>query len=311
MNRVVSWCLMSIGMYNRMCAWVSCVFESIHSVDLIDAFKYSFIHSFINSFIPLLIDSLPLVLSAIINVAQDVDEDWPLEVIGHDGIAVNLTMQPGDMILYESHSVIHGRPYPLQGKYFANVFVHFEPAFYTMNLERDIRMRMENSQQDETARLREKYEQALAQWDKSQEEDSSEIKLPSLPLHIEEGSLEATRWRQHFAFVKEDLQKKSQHHDNSNKKNKNENNKAHNINRLAARGALDAIQELAETNPAVLHQRDANHWQPIHEAARAGQTQVIEYLVQKGVDLNTRTNDGNGGTPLWWAEHVSKKKDFA
>ena len=36
-------------------------------------------------------------------------------------------MVPGDMILYESHSVIHGRPFPLNGSHYANVFVHFEP----------------------------------------------------------------------------------------------------------------------------------------------------------------------------------------
>ncbi len=55
------------------------------------------------------VDRLPLVTSAIINIAQDVQEDWPLEVYGHDGIARNITMEPGDMILYESHSVIHGK----------------------------------------------------------------------------------------------------------------------------------------------------------------------------------------------------------
>jgi hypothetical protein len=32
----------------------------------------------------------------------------PLEVIGHDGKAHNVTMEPGDLVLYESHSVIHG-----------------------------------------------------------------------------------------------------------------------------------------------------------------------------------------------------------
>jgi prolyl 4-hydroxylase len=72
------------------------------------------------------VDRLPLVSSAIINVAQDVDEDWLLEVYDHSGIAHNVSMEPGDMVLYESHSVIHGRPFPLQGKYFANIFVHFE-----------------------------------------------------------------------------------------------------------------------------------------------------------------------------------------
>jgi len=74
------------------------------------------------------VDRLPLVISAIINVDQDVDEPWPLEVIGRDGKAVNVTMEPGDMVLYESHSIIHGRPFPLQGKFMANVFIHFEPT---------------------------------------------------------------------------------------------------------------------------------------------------------------------------------------
>lgn len=54
------------------------------------------------------VDRFPLVSSAIINVDQDVDEPWPLEVIGHDGVAVNITMVPGDLVLYESHSIIHG-----------------------------------------------------------------------------------------------------------------------------------------------------------------------------------------------------------
>ncbi|KAL7556161.1 hypothetical protein ACA910_006268 [Epithemia clementina (nom. ined.)] len=73
------------------------------------------------------VDRLPLVSSAIINVDQDVDEPWPLEVIGHDGKAHNVTMLPGDMVLYESHSILHGRPFPLKGRFMANVFIHFEP----------------------------------------------------------------------------------------------------------------------------------------------------------------------------------------
>ena len=39
------------------------------------------------------VDRLPLVSSAIINVAQDVDEPWPLEVYAHDGKAYNVTME--------------------------------------------------------------------------------------------------------------------------------------------------------------------------------------------------------------------------
>jgi prolyl 4-hydroxylase len=62
-----------------------------------------------------------------VNVAQDVEEDWPLEVYDRSGNAVNITMEPGDMVFYESHSLIHGRPFALNGRYYANIFIHFEP----------------------------------------------------------------------------------------------------------------------------------------------------------------------------------------
>jgi hypothetical protein len=36
-----------------------------------------------------------------------------------------------------------------------------------------------------------------------------------------------------------------------------------------------------------------------------GNTKVLEYLIQEHkVDVNTRTNDGDGATALWWAQHV-------
>ena len=46
-------------------------------------------------------DRLPLVSSCIINVDQDVNEPWPIEVYDHAGKAHNVTMEPGDMVLYE------------------------------------------------------------------------------------------------------------------------------------------------------------------------------------------------------------------
>jgi prolyl 4-hydroxylase len=66
-------------------------------------------------------DRLPLISSAIVNVAQDVDEDWPLEVYDKAGNAHNITMQPGDMILYESGSVIHGVSI-MQSRLLNNIF---------------------------------------------------------------------------------------------------------------------------------------------------------------------------------------------
>ncbi|CAM9099657.1 unnamed protein product [Phaeothamnion confervicola] len=68
------------------------------------------------------------VISTIINVDQDVEEDWELEIFDHAGAAHHVTMVPGDMVLYESATCVHGRPVPLKGKYFANVFTHFKPV---------------------------------------------------------------------------------------------------------------------------------------------------------------------------------------
>jgi prolyl 4-hydroxylase len=63
------------------------------------------------------VDGFPLVSSCIINVDQDVDEPWVLEVYDRHDRAVNITMEPGDMVLYESGSVVHGRPFPLKGRF--------------------------------------------------------------------------------------------------------------------------------------------------------------------------------------------------
>jgi prolyl 4-hydroxylase len=51
-----------------------------------------------NSILAPHVDRMPLVTSCIINVDQDVDEDWPLEVFDHEGNALNVTMAPGDMV---------------------------------------------------------------------------------------------------------------------------------------------------------------------------------------------------------------------
>ena len=52
---------------------------------------------------------------------QDTKEPWTMELWEHNGKAYNVTMEVGDMLMYESHSVVHGRPWPLKGKYYANL----------------------------------------------------------------------------------------------------------------------------------------------------------------------------------------------
>ena len=54
-----------------------------------------------------------------------VDTPWPLEILDHKGNRHVVTMLPGDMVLYEGATCTHGREQPLEGDWFANVFIHF------------------------------------------------------------------------------------------------------------------------------------------------------------------------------------------
>jgi prolyl 4-hydroxylase len=68
------------------------------------------------------------IVSAILNVSQDVVTDWPLVIHDHYGRRHKVLMKPGDMLFYESARLKHGRPEPLDGAHFANVFVHAAPV---------------------------------------------------------------------------------------------------------------------------------------------------------------------------------------
>lgn len=72
----------------------------------------------------------------------------------------------------------------------------------------------------------------------------------------------------------------------------------------AAKGDVSQLKQLAKENPNSLFEQDRNGWRPIHEAARAGHADVIDYLVKNGAAVNERTNDGRGATALWWAENL-------
>ena len=71
-------------------------------------------------------DRAVLVISAILNIAQDVEEPWPL-VIEENTRTHRCFLQPGEMLLYEGARLPHGRPDPLVGKHYSNVFVHYQP----------------------------------------------------------------------------------------------------------------------------------------------------------------------------------------
>ena len=65
------------------------------------------------------------IVSAIINVDQNVDADWPLVIEDHYYRKHNIILSPGEIIFYEGAKLKHGRPHPLQGEEYANIFCHF------------------------------------------------------------------------------------------------------------------------------------------------------------------------------------------
>ena len=69
-------------------------------------------------------------VSAIVNVHQQVNTDWPLHIRDHDDRLHEVYMQPGEAILYESAKLMHGRPEPLNGLSYANFFIHSKETIH-------------------------------------------------------------------------------------------------------------------------------------------------------------------------------------
>lgn len=66
----------------------------------------------------------------------------------------------------------------------------------------------------------------------------------------------------------------------------------------AATGDIETIAYYAKEKKDMLHKKDVNGWQPIHEAARGGHLDIVEMLIQHGADVNERVNFGSGQTVL-------------
>jgi prolyl 4-hydroxylase len=69
-------------------------------------------------------------VSSIIIVDKQVDKDWPLDIQDHEGNWHKIYTEPGDMILYESATNLHGRTEPFEGEYYRNFFLHYTLADY-------------------------------------------------------------------------------------------------------------------------------------------------------------------------------------
>ena len=249
------------------------------------------------------VDQLPFVISAIVNVAQDLAFDWPIEMIGHDGMAYNVTLQPGEMLLYEGHSVIHGRPFSLRGLYQANIFLHFEPTDYTIRHEASSTGKLPDKTQLNPEEL---YKRAFELYDPDR--ISSFLgKLRDIPPYINKKTQSELRWK----GIQEDARPiytneytlKVKIHDDPKEE------RFHlDLHHFASTGNLEKLMKELEKRPDAVHQKDNNGWMLIHEAARGGHKHILKELVKLKSDINTRTNSGKGATPLWWADQTHGSK---
>lgn len=176
------------------------------------------------------------------------------------------------MILYESHSVIHGRPFPLKGRYYANVFIHFEPIGHSVDHGFD--------PEDETHM-----------------ESIQNIKSgfrKGLPAYIVDGSLEAAVWRRENPDGIHEHKSKYE----ADEEEGTGSNGAHYASNIGDVETLLWIIENPQHRAAMIHEHDYNGWLPIHEAARGGHEDIVEVLVDHGVDINARTDFGRGQSVL-------------
>jgi len=165
-------------------------------------------------------------------------------------------MEPGDMVLYESGSLIHGRPFPLKGRFYANIFIHFEPTGRPLN--------------DPTDNYLETLDSFFPPY-----------LVPDSPWTEDWAARNPGGWHKPSPSAPiQQIHSPEAHH-------------------AAATGDIDRIHLVAKKDKKALTKKDINGWQPIHEAARAGHTDVVELLLQHGAEKDARTGRrGEGSSPL-------------
>ena len=65
------------------------------------------------------------VISAIVHL--DSDKPWDLNIEDHHFRKHNITMEYGDIVIYESTTCLHGRPTKYDGESYRNMYLHFRP----------------------------------------------------------------------------------------------------------------------------------------------------------------------------------------
>jgi prolyl 4-hydroxylase len=68
------------------------------------------------------------IVSSTICVDHRLSGRWPLYIEDLEGQPHEVAIEPGEMVFFEGARLVHGRPYPLEGEYYANIFAHYTPV---------------------------------------------------------------------------------------------------------------------------------------------------------------------------------------
>jgi hypothetical protein len=83
------------------------------------------------------------VISAIMHVDHDANgEPWPLVIEDFQGNTVEVNLESGDLLLYESSKCYHGRPRPFNGDWYSSLFLHWHPVDWDTNISMDAHYRV-------------------------------------------------------------------------------------------------------------------------------------------------------------------------
>jgi len=75
------------------------------------------------------------VVSSTVCVDHRLDSPWPLYIEDHEGHPHEVSIEPGELVFFEGARLKHGRPYPLDGEYYANIFIHYTPLDWDISAQ--------------------------------------------------------------------------------------------------------------------------------------------------------------------------------
>jgi prolyl 4-hydroxylase len=188
-----------------------------------------------------------------------------------------------------------GRPFPLKGRFMANIFVHFEPVGSLTDPTTDKRQFAADLPPyllPGTFVPRLQPSQSFSAFRKRSMENLGTCLYVVTHFFSLKGSEEETYWRRTHPNGWRATRGNS--HDSGS-------TEAH---ILAKQRNAVYLNRALDTNPKLVHARDANGWTALHEAVRSACFDCVVNLLQRGADVNARTTDGR--SPLHHAKLFDK-----